>query len=118
MSDNGQPQVIPANEGILRVDVWPVYVGMGESTDGITLLEYAGHPDYQRGMITWEPDPGGDLIGRARILLPAGLYTHILFCHGPVEMVIGVEQLEHPLVFKTAGIFDLNPIHNRSYLPR
>lgn len=111
--------VIP-NQGLLRIDVWPTYLGMAESRDdGATFIEPLDGDGYQRGMITWETQPDGNIIGHARLCLPRGVHTHLLFCHGPgAGMIIGIEQLEHPLVFDRAGYFDVNPIHHKSYLPR
>jgi hypothetical protein len=118
MTSNGQPVPPPANHGRLMVDVWPTYIGMGESTDGVTLSERAGDPDYQRGQISWEAHPDGTITGRARVQLPKGIYTHLMFCHGPVEHLIGVEQFEHPVVFDRPGFFDVDPIVNKDYMPR
>ena len=110
MSDNGEPVPLSANWGILSVHVYPTYMGLGYSTDGVTLVEQAGHADYQRGMIRWDTDPEGVITGHARVLLPKGVYTHLMFCHGPSEMVIGVEQFDHPVVFDGPGFFDVVPI--------
>lgn len=114
MTDNGQ-----ANHGRLMVDVWPSYIGIGESTDGgATLLEQADHPDYERGQITWTTHPDGTITGKARVALPKGIYTHLMFCHGPTERLIAVEQFEHPVVFDRPGFFDVDPIVNKDYVPR
>lgn len=116
-STNGQV-IVPVNHGYLTVDVWPAYMGLAESTDGVTLLEPMNHRDYARGQITWETKPDGLVVGHARVCLPKGIHTHLLFCHGPVEMIIGVEQMEHPVIFDRAGFFDVSPIVNKAYLPR
>jgi hypothetical protein len=105
------------NPGVLTVDVWPTYMGLGYSTDGVQLVEQIGTPGYERGPITWETKDG-EILGRARVVLPKGTYTHLLFCHGPCDRLAGVEQLEHPVVFDRAGFFDVDPIHNRDYVPR
>lgn len=109
---------VPQNQGILSIDVWPTYCGLGESTDGVTLIEQHGHPDYERGQIWWETHDDGTVLGRARVMLPKGVYTHLMFCNGPSEMLVAVEQLEHPVVFDRPGFFDVDPICNRDYLPR
>lgn len=116
-SDNGQV-VAPENQGFLTVDVWPTYVGVGELTGDSTITEHNGHPDYERGQIWWDTMPNGDIIGHARIRLPKGAWTHLLFCHGPVGLIIGAEQFEHPVVFDRAGFFDVDPIVNKNYMPR
>lgn len=117
MNPNGQV-TSPPNHGELVVNVWPTYVGVGESTDGVTLAERVGHPDYQRGQIWWDTMPDGEIVGHARVQLPKGVFTHLLFCHAPTESVIGVQQLEHPVVFDRPGFFDVDPIRNQDYLPR
>ena len=118
MSDGNGQVVVPANQGILRVDVWPTMMGMAESSDGVTLTEPMGHADYLRGQIFWETLPDDTIVGHARLCLPKGVHTHLLFCHGPVESIIGIEQLEHPLIFDRAGFFDITPIRSKDYLPR
>lgn len=115
--DNGR-YTAPANHGHLSVEIWPTYMGLGESADGVRLVEPCGHPDYSRGQITWETRPDGLIVGHARVVLPKGIYTHLMFCHGPVDLVIGVEAFEHPVVFDRPGFFDVSPIHNQQVLPR
>jgi hypothetical protein len=114
---NGQAPVAPANHGILHVDVWPTYIGIGEA-DGTVITEHNGHPDYERGQIHWETQPDGDIVGHARVQLPKGVWTHLLFCHGPTELIISNEKFDHPIVFDRAGFVDIGPIHNKDYLPR
>jgi hypothetical protein len=113
---NGQVQV-PTDHGELTVDVWPAYMGLGESTDGVTLIEYAGDPDYQRGQIIWETRPSGEIVGHARIYHPKGVYTHLMFCNGPSEMLVAVEQLEHPYLPDRSGFFDVDVV-NKMAVPR
>lgn len=117
MTSNGQP-LAPANQGLLTLDVWPVYMGLAESTDGVTFIEQLSHADYQRGQIFWEARPNGVVVGRARVCLPKGVHTHLLFCIGPTEGIIGTERLEHPVIFDRPGFFDVDPIHHSNYLPR
>lgn len=114
---NGQPAPPSENEGVLTIDVWPVYMGVGESTDDFTLIEQFGHPDYQRGQIRWDTQPDGEIVGFARVLLPAGMYTHLMFCNGPSEMLVAIEKLEHPLMFDRPGFYDVH-VQNKMQIPR
>jgi len=83
-----------ANEGFLRVCVWPVYAG--------ALLVDGSEPmsshEYQRGQITWELGPDGIIRGRTRILVPVGEWGHIIYTHHPTHPVYSASQrLAHPL---------------------
>lgn len=105
--------------GTLALDVWPPYVGLGESADGVLISEQSGHVNYQRGVILWEIRKDGSVIGSGRVWAPRGTYTHIIFASGPIyEPWMGVRKLEHPIVFDRAGFVDINPIHNRELVPR
>lgn len=118
------------SEGRLTIAVWPVYVGLVEtpSSDGDypahelldngSLHEPIDHMDYVRGQITWVTHPNGEVLGHARVHVPRGVYTHILFAHAPTEGFAGVSKMEHPIVFDSSGWVDINPIRNQDRLPR
>lgn len=104
--------------GVLSCVVWPTFIGLAESTDGALLREVTGDQDYERGQITWRTRTDGLIVGWARIYAPKGVYTHFVFCTGPSENVLGVEQMEHPIVFDRPGFVDVDPISNQDVLPR
>ena len=62
----------------------------------------------------------GELLGRGRINIPKGVYTHVIYTHGRYESanVIAIKQLEHPIVHETSGCADIDPIRNTDLLPR
>jgi hypothetical protein len=117
---NGQHLVAPppVNHGELTVQVWPAYLGLAESADGVQFTENVGNPDYDRGQIVWETRKDKSIYGHARVYAPKGVYTHFVFCGGPTENVWDVKQLEHPIVFDRPGYVDVDPIQNQDYLPR
>jgi hypothetical protein len=63
-----------------------------------------------RGNIVWFDLVKG--LGRARVYVPKGIYTHSVFCSAPRDAVMGVNQLAHPLVLDRAGFVDVDPIQN------
>ena len=110
--------------GQLSVIVWPVYLGaaLGEPGNGtVALGEPYGEPNYQRGQITWTDHGDGVILGSARIYLPKGIWTHLVFCsgwHRDAVMDGGYTQMEHPIVFDRPGILNVDPIRNQDVLPR
>jgi hypothetical protein len=122
---NSQPadkQVQTCNFGRLGVVIWPTYMGAATADPGegpVPLHEPFDDIDYSRGQIVWYTQPDGDILGSARVYVPKGVYTHFVFCHGPVrELMIGKRQLEQPIIFDRAGVIDIEPIQNKDYLPR
>ena len=109
------------NPGFLAVDVWPTYMGIATGHPGegpVPDHEPFEHLDYHRGQIHWSTQ-NGQVVGCSRVCAPAGVYTHLVFCYGPIrEMMAGFDQLEHPIVFDRSGHVDINPIQNQDYLPR
>jgi hypothetical protein len=102
------------NEGVLSFIVWPTYIGVAYGVNG-TAAEPIGHPDYERGQITWTPVPDErQVIGRARILCPPGTYTHFVYYQHPTAMrLVGVVQMDHPVTFiAAANVMDVDPILN------
>lgn len=97
------------NHGKLSVIVWPIYLGLAEAQGEQMIREPTEHLDYERGRIDWFDTVNG--IGRARVWIPKGIYTHIIFCMGPREHVCGVSQMDHPRVFDRAGFIDVDPIN-------
>ncbi|SKM80842.1 Uncharacterised protein [Mycobacteroides abscessus subsp. massiliense] len=117
-SRRNQPMV--SSDGTLAVEVWPTYVG---ACMGHPLLAVYSEPDdlaYQRGQIYWGPagddlpELRGQTIGRAKISVPAGEYTHLAYFYGPEGPCQAGQgfQLPHPVRFTTAGTFEVYPITN------
>lgn len=103
-------------DGTLSVVVWPVYIGaaLAGATPPFTVNE-PHNGGYQRGMIHWSPvDDARQVIGRARIVCPAGTYTHfVYFWHPTRPQACGVVQMDHPLTFtEPVNILDVDPIVN------
>ena len=84
--------------------VWPVYVGFTTAT---------GEPDstdYERGQIFYELRDE-QVVGHARVRLPAGEYLAHVFFYSPAERTpITTIPLPHPLRFATPGVVDVDPI--------
>lgn len=102
-----------AADGTLGLVVWPAYVGVCTEDPGPGPIAY-GEPeaDYQRGQIDWALEDG-EIVGRAAISAPAGLYTHMAYFSGPHGACMsGKMQLSHPIRFLEAGMIDVYPITN------
>lgn len=103
-------------EGTFSVLVWPVYIGaaLEGTTPPFTVAE-PHNGGYQRGTILWTPVPDErQVIGRAQILLPPGVYTHFVYFHHPTRpKTCGVTKMEHPLYCtEPLTILDVDPIVN------
>ena len=103
--------------GRLAVVVWPIYIGAAlvGATPPFTALSEPHNGGYERGQIVWTPVPDArQVIGRARITLPPGTYTHFLYFHHPVRpQLCGVVQMDHPLVCtQPLTYLDVDPIVN------
>lgn len=112
------------NFGELQFTVWPPYAGLSTSDPGVGPTA-PGEPfedlNYTRAMIQWRTEPDGDILGSARIYIPAGIFTHIVFFSGPGRehpLMAPAKKLDHPIVFDRPGVVELNPIKNTDYLPR
>lgn len=122
------PAPLGSGLGILGATVWPTYIGLscgepgpGTATGGTGIPSHESHGDldYKRGMITWVTEASGLVWGQARVYVPKGVYTHVLFCHGPgPNLYLSAKQWESPVVFNKSGWIDINPIHNADVLPR
>jgi hypothetical protein len=102
-------------ELILSVEVWPTHVGFATDEPGSgpqPAAEPVFNLDYQRGQIGWTTMPGGEVVGATRVMVPPGMYTHMLYLHGPgdLPMMCGSRRLPHPVVFREAGFIDVDPI--------
>lgn len=99
--------------GEFTVVVWPTYIGVASGVNG-SVAEPLTHPDYQRGQIAWTPvDDARQVIGRGRIYCPPGTYTHFVYYQHPTQMrLVGVQQMDHPVVFSQLTILDVDPIEN------
>jgi hypothetical protein len=120
--DESAPARPGGSLGRLSVDVWPVYVGLGTAHPGdgpVADNEPYDDFDYQRGQITWVPQPDGEVVGHATVYAPKGVYTHILFFRGPhPEALQGFDPMEQAMVFDRSMAVEINPIQNQTQLPR
>lgn len=96
--------------GVLSMLIWPTHIGVATDFGEPGTSNY-----YDRGTISWHPDHDpehqGKLIGRARIHIPAGTYTHFIFYHAPIGgRHSSLLQMEHPYVAATDGVMDVWPI--------
>jgi hypothetical protein len=103
-------------EGTLGVVVWPVYIGA--AMEGATPPFHVNEPHnggYRRGTIAWIPVPDSrQVIGRARILVPPGVYTHFVYFHHPVAgQCCGVAKMDFPVhCTEPLTVLDVDPIVN------
>jgi hypothetical protein len=63
-------------EGTLSAIVWPAYAGATRDNGDEPLFS----PYYRRGQITWEY-VDGKVEGHAKILVPRGRWSWIVYCH-------------------------------------
>jgi hypothetical protein len=105
-----------SGQGAFGAVVWPVYIGaaMAGATPPFTISE-PHNGGYERGQILWVPVPDArQVIGRARLILPPGIYTHFLYFHHPTRsQTCGVVQMDHPLrCTQPLTVLDVDPIIN------
>jgi hypothetical protein len=104
--------------------VWPVYLGActghpGEVPGSNPLHEPFGDINYTRGQITWVRQPDDEILGWAKIWVPAGVYTHYAFCSSYQQNgLMGSSQMPYPVVFDKPGMIHVDPIKNQDVLPR
>lgn len=94
-----------AGRGVLQATVWPAYCG--------ALDVYGVEPgdDYSRGQIFWHVDDAGEVIGRAVILVPKGVYPELAYFHHPAQgLMCGHQHLEHPFTFPRPGVIRVEQI--------
>lgn len=114
------PQTKSGADGVLSMQVWPTYVGASQGHPLLVGFSEPDHVNYKRGQIFWETagddmlELKGQIIGRAQILVPAGLYTHLAYYYGPEGPCMAGEgfQLPHPISFANDGVFEVYPITN------
>jgi hypothetical protein len=115
---------MPAGGGelILSAEVWPTHVGFttippgpGPQPQG----EPVDSPEYTRGQIAWTVMPNDEIVGRTRVFVPAGTYTHMVYLHGPgsLPMMCGARVLPHPVSFAESGFIDIDPINCGDWKP-
>ena len=116
-----QPTVRPEQGGDLGHDLrgslaaimWPLHLGVS-----VGDLEPFGEDGYERGPIEWEWRDG-HILGKARVWVPKGTWTHHVFCTSPLrDSVMDRRQMEHPLIFDRPGFVDVDPITFLQVLPR
>ena len=56
----------------------------------------------------------GQVIGRAQIICPPGVYTHFVYFHHPTRReACGVTKMDHPLRFAELTVLVVDPIENQ-----
>lgn len=103
-------------EIILSAEVWPTHVGVTFEHPGPgpqPATEPVFHADYIRGQIEWIAVSETGPVGKAKINVPPGLYTYMVYLHGPgsLPMMCGSRQLSHPVLFETAGVIEIENIN-------
>ncbi|SKX80094.1 Uncharacterised protein [Mycobacteroides abscessus subsp. bolletii] len=108
-------------DGTLAVQVWPSYVGACVMHPLVAVFCEPNSIDYQRGQIQWGPagddlprELQGQIVGRARINVTPGEYTHLAYFYGPEGPCQAGQgfQLPHPVRFAESGVFEIYPITN------
>lgn len=109
--------------GVLGAIVWPTHLGAVTGHPGPgpkPANEPTDSPDYERGQIEWMLETSGpfagEIVGRALLNVPAGVYEYLVFCHGPGSLpkMINATKFEHPLVYEKAGVMEVYPIRNNA----
>jgi hypothetical protein len=91
------------SDGVLSAIVWPTYVGAVKVNGDEPMYDYY----YKRGQIDWEYNRGV-IEGYARIMVPAGEWSHVIYCRNQFEPgFIIAAKLEHPIMLKTPDFIDL-----------
>jgi hypothetical protein len=93
--------------GTLSAVVWPTHAGAVNARGDEPMFGF----DYRRGQIMWELDEAGRLLGRARIEMPAGEWTWIVYCRNPFDPgYVSAAKLAHPLLLHEPGFIELSEI--------
>ena len=103
-------------EIIFSAEIWPTHIGVTSEHPGPgpqPMTEPVFHLDYIRGQIEWVAVSETGPVGRAKIHVPPGLYTHMVYLHGPGSLpkMVGLRQLSHPVLFETSGVIDIENIN-------
>jgi hypothetical protein len=111
-------QAIPVpfggGEGTLGFVVWPTHAGAVNSAGQEPMFTH----DYYRGQIYWDVNEAGLIRGRATILVPAGEWTWIIYCHNPYQPgYVSAQKLAHPLYLSEPGTIDLSEITEEEVNP-
>jgi hypothetical protein len=94
-------------QGQLSFIVWPNHAGAVDVNGKEPMFGL----EYKRGPITWDLDDNGELIGHARIEVPAGEWQWIIYCYNPFNPgYIAVSKLDHTLLLPEPGYIDLTHI--------
>ena len=105
--------------GKVKFIVWPAYIGVCSAhlgTPPFALGEPSDDPNYERGQIDWREE-NGLILGRARIIVPQGVYTHfVYFQHPTARHITGATRMPHPLrMTHQRNVIDVDPITNEDY---
>lgn len=97
-----------ANQGArvaLSAVVLPSHLGASAGWDVWKFFEPVDDANYERAQILWENTPDGT-IGRARIGLPKGVFTHLLYFQQ--NNFRRATKLPQPVVFDRPGWLDVD----------
>jgi hypothetical protein len=102
------------NVGVLSAVVWPTWAGsVNEHGE-----EPISDPDYQRSQISWGLNEQGRIVGYAKIHVPRGIWTHIIYHHHPTRGgYITAQKLAHPLQLSSDGEIELIDITDEDVKP-
>lgn len=89
----------------LSAVVLPSHLGASQGFNLSRIEEPADDPDYERSPIAWENTPDGT-IGHARIHLPKGAWTHVLFFQQ--NNFLRANRNAYPIVFDRPGYLDVD----------
>lgn len=90
--------------GVFNAIILPNVLGV--STNWLPLGEPLGDINYQRGDIIWSNTAEGT-VGNARLFLPAGTWSHLLFYQQDGYFLRANVIGPHPLHFPKPGFIDV-----------
>lgn len=91
-----------AGVGTLSMNVWPVYIGFGHTTNDDL-------PETRRFQIRWDTEDGM-IVGHAHPQLDVGEYPCLLYFHAPTGPPSFSAQFQHPFRVTTSGRQHVGPI--------
>lgn len=82
----------------VELGVWPAYVGIDYDPDHRAQIQWRQHDDQ--------------IIGSARIAVPAGTYSTLYYFHRPRSQAAtgGSVVLDEPITLLEDGVIDIDPI--------
>lgn len=113
--DNQPVGNLGGGEIILTAKILPIYVGAVNSLGQEPMSDSA----YQRGTLVWDVMPNDEILGRARIMVPAGTWRWLIYAHHPTAPAfVYAEKLANDMVFSGAAAIDLDCINSAAIIDR